>query len=385
MRNTVFSVGLAIAVCSGIASAQPAPAPKPTPAAAPVKQQPAPESKTEKVGADESLEHGGEARPWAVGVTKDQQRAALEKFREANERLNDGLFAEAVKLYREALKHWDHPAIHYNLALALLNLDQPLEVYDSLQKAIKYGPAPLEKEKFDHAQKYLHLVEQQIATIEVTCKKPGAKVSVDGKEVFTVGPKGEGGFYRGRVKIGKHAFIAEKPGYNAEAEVPFIGPGETFRIELKLYTAEELTRYRRRWNATWVPYAVLGGGVAAGIAGGVFSLSAKSSYQDFDREVARCQEESPTGGCTDTSVMDLQKSGDRKRVIGYVGYGVAGAAVVTGLVMAYLNREQSYQITADEYKREEREKAKAKSASGAVTFTPMVAPDFGGAMVHGSF
>lgn len=383
MKNRIFSVGLAIVVSSGIASAQPTPTP--TPAATPATQQPAPESKTEKVGDQESLEHGGESRPWAVGVSRDAQRAALDKFRDANAQLNDGLFAEATKLYREALKHWDHPAIHYNLALALLNLDQPIEVYDSLQKAIKYGPAPLEKEKFDHAQKYLHLVEQQIATVEITCKKPGAKVSVDGKEVFTVGPNGEGGFYRGRVKIGKHAFIAEKPGYNAEAEVPFIGPGETFRLELKLYTAEELTRYRRRWDTTWMPYAVLGGGVAVGIAGGLVSLSAKSSYESFDREVARCQADSPTGGCTDASVLDLRDSGDTKRMMGYVGYGVAGAAVVTGLVMAYLNREQSYQITADEYKREERERAKAQGATGAVTFTPMLAPDFGGAMVHGSF
>ncbi len=366
-----LSMGLVLVLASSTAFAQ-APTPSPAPTG--------PDAKTEKVGKDESLQHGGDARPWAAGVSTENQRGALEKFREGNAKLNDGLFKDAVTKYREALKFWDHPAIHYNLALALLNLDQPLEVHDSLQKAIKFGPEPLEKEKFDHANKYLHLVEQQIAWIEITCKKPGAKVSVDGKEIFTVGPNGEGGFHRGRVRIGKHAFIAEKPGYNAEAEVPFIGPGETFRLELKLYTADELTRHRRKWDATWMPYAVIGGGVAAGILGGVFTLSANSSYEDFDAEVARCNTSSMGMGCDAAMVQNLRDSGDTKRTLGYVGYGVAGGAIVTGLILAFLNREESYQITADDLRREQRAKA-----SGTVTVTPLVAPNAGGAMIFGSF
>ena len=39
---------------------------------------------------------------------------------------------------------WDHPGIHYNLALALLNMDQPVEVYQNLENAIKYGAEPLD-------------------------------------------------------------------------------------------------------------------------------------------------------------------------------------------------------------------------------------------------
>ncbi|MDX2090500.1 MAG: hypothetical protein SFX73_21760 [Kofleriaceae bacterium] len=363
-------VGLGLALSFGIASAQPAPKPSPE------KKKPATDEK-----AGESLENGGDTRPWAVGVPPEKQQAALKKFRDGNLQLNTGFFADAAKLYREALIDWDHPAIHYNLALALLNLDQPIEVYDSLEKAIKFGPAPLEKDKFDHAKEYMLLVEKQIATVEVSCAKAGAKVSVDGKEVFTVKP-GEVGRYKGRVRVGRHTFVAEKPGYNAQVDAPYVEPGQNFRIELTLYTAEELTRYKRRWNAGWMPYAVIGAGVVAGGVGGLMQMSATSKYEEYDTEVARCNEASGQMGCTEASVTDIKKSGDTNRTIGMIGYGVAGAAIVTGVLLLYLNREQSYEITADQYKAEQRKK-------GLLGVSPVVDPSaqggMTGAVVFGQF
>ncbi len=363
-------VGLSIALGSQIAAAQ-TPAP-PIPAKTP--------KTDEKAGTDESLQKGGDSRPWAAGVTPDNQRWALKKFQEGNVQLNDGLFLAAVKLYREALSRWEHPAIYYNLALALLNLDQPIEVYESLHKAIKFGAAPLEKDKFEHAKEYMLLVEKQIATVDISCSKPGAKISVDGKEVFTVDAQGKVGHYVGRVKIGKHTFVAEKPGYNAQVDAPFIGPGETYRLELTLYTAEELTRYKRRWDNKWMPFAVVGGGVALGLAGALLEVSAGSSYKDYDAAVAKCNTDAGSGGCMNAgAVADMRNSGDTKKTLGYVGYGVAGAAVATGVILLYLNRQASYQITADEYRKELREK------EASVSITPVVAPGVAGAMLTGSF
>jgi len=378
-----IAVGLSIALCSGIASAQaPTPAPPtPTPTPTPPKT-----PKTdEKAGTDETLQNGGDSRPWAAGVSSENQKIALKKFTEGNVQLNDGLFPAAAKLYREALTHWEHPAIYYNLALALLNLDQPIEVYDSLQKAIKFGAAPLEKDKFEHAKEYMLLVEKQLATIDVSCSKPGAQISVDGKVVFTVGADGKAGHFVSRVKIGKHTFVAEKPGYNAQVDAPFIGPGETYRLELTLYTADELTRYKRQWKATWMPYTVVGGGVALGLVGVFLELSANSSYKDYDTAVAKCNMDSSSTGCMNAgSVADMRSSGDTKKTLGYVGYGIAGAAVVTGAILLYVNRSSAYQITADEYRKELREKDKAK-AEGDVSITPVIGPGLAGAMLNGSF
>lgn len=376
-----IAVGLSVALSLGTVYAQPAPPPPAPPPTDPATDGPASAPVTQEKASNETLQESksGDTRPWAVGVSPEQQQHALQLFRDANSYHNDGLFLKAVEIYGEALKSWDHPAIHYNLALSLMNLDRPMDVEVSLQKAIKYGAAPLAKDKYDHAKEYLLLIQQQLATVEVSCTKPGAKVSVDGKEVFTVGPNGEGGSFKSRVKIGKHTFVAEKPGYNAQIDAPFIGPGEVFRIELKLYTAEELTRYKRRWNKTWFPYAVIAGGAVMGLVGGALELSANASYNEFDDAVARCAAQSGSNACTDASdVSGKRDSGDTKRTLGYVAYGIAGAAVVTGAVLVYLNRSSAYQITADEYRQELREQQKT-------SITPVVGPGVAGVMLHGAF
>jgi tetratricopeptide (TPR) repeat protein len=308
-------------------------------------------------------------------VSASDAKQATTEFQKGNDHLNNGLFPQAVENYRTALSHWDHPAIHYNLALAFINLDQPLEVFAELNKAMEYGPEPITQEKFDHAKEYLKLVEGQLANVEVSCDKIGAKVSVDGKEVF-VAP----GKYTAKVRVGKHTFYADKQGYNARITAPFIGPGETYRIELKVYTAEELTRYRRKWQNTWFPYVVVGSGAVVGLIAGGLELSAQSSYKDFDRQIAACNTQTGNnGGCSiDTSINSLKDSGDTKKILGYVGYGIAGAAIATGATLAWLNRRQPYQISAEDLENE-------RPRQPVVSITPIVAPDMAGAMVMGRF
>ncbi|MBX3160205.1 MAG: hypothetical protein KF773_29835 [Deltaproteobacteria bacterium] len=375
-----FVVGLALAVSIGTVLAQPKKTPPPgAPAggsgsAIPPKPEQDPKP---------NLPAGETTSPWAAGVSAEQKAMAFQKFEEANLKLNDGSVKQAVALYREALAHWNHPAIHYNLALALVSLDLPIEIEASLLEAVKYGEAPLEKAQFEHAKEYLLLIQKQIAEVEVSCDKMGAEVLLDGQPLFTVKP-GAPNRYAGKVKIGKHTFVAKKTGYNAQIEAPFIGPGENFRINLKLYTSDELTRYKRRFDQKWMPFAVIGGGVALALGGGLMQLSANSSFKEFDDKIARCNADTMGGnrGCMDTSLDDLKKSGNTKRSIGYVGYGVGAGAIAVGALLLYLNREQPYQITADQYIREQENK---KSATGGVSVVPVISPEVAGAVVQGRF
>jgi tetratricopeptide (TPR) repeat protein len=364
MTKALWGLPLGLVLALSTAYAQPK-SPEPTPAASPT---PTP---SEKASAEESLQQGGDNRPWANGVSQDRQKQALATFREGNQQLNDGLFARASETYRKALEAWPHPAIHYNLALAQMNLDQPIEAYENFNKAIAYGDAPLQKDKLEHAKEYMLLLDKQIATIEVSCDKPGAKVSVDGKEVF-VAP----GKHKARVRIGRHTFVADKKGYQTRINAPFIGPGENFRIELKLYTAEELTRYNRRWDATWMPWAVLGGGVAFGLVGVALELSAQASYNDYDKAVAACNMNN-MGCMTSSAITDIRDSGDQKKMLGYVGYGLSGATIGAGVLLAILNRPKAYQIRPEDLQDEHETKS--------VSITPIVTPSMAGAMVHGKF
>jgi tetratricopeptide (TPR) repeat protein len=298
----------------------------------------------------------GEERPWARGVPPDQQKKALELFRAGNTLLKESVFVKAAEKYREALALWDHPAIHYNLALALLNLDQPLEVHEHLVAAMKYGVAPLDSEKMEHARTYKGLVEKQLAQVELTCDEPGATVSLDGKVVFTAP-----GRYEGLVRPGAHTFVAAKEGHAPTNLSRSLPAAEKTTVALKLYTAEDLTRYQRRWPA-WRPWAVLGAGAAVALAGGALHMQAKGSFEDFDTRIAQC------GGCVPTpDVSDLRTRGDSQQQLAFGAYAVGGAAVVTGAILLYINRPQAYRISVDE----------AASPPG-VSVTPVVSGHDGG-------
>jgi hypothetical protein len=320
--------------------------------------------------------------PWDQNATPAGKSKAKLLVSQGNQHLTDGLMEKAAIAYRDASKQWDHPAIWYNLALSLVSLDQPVEMYEALLKAQRWQdhqPPPLSAEQYLKIKDYLPLIEKQIATVEISCQKEGAQVSLNGKQLFVV-ERGKPNKYVGKVRVGKHTFVAEKPGFATPVDAPFIGPGETFRVELRLFTADELTRYKRRWEKrTWVPYAVIGGGALVGLVGGGLQLMARSDFDDYDTAVARCRESRCAS--EEQTLLEMRDRGESKRTMGYVGYGIAGAAVITGAALLYLNRRQAYLISTDQYRMEELAKAKKQ----AVTFAPMVAPGSAGAMVLGEF
>jgi hypothetical protein len=303
---------------------------------------------------------GDEAgRPWAKGVSPDDQKIALDLFQEGNALLKDSAFVEAAKKYRDALSHWDHPAIHYNLALALLNLDQPVEVYKHLEKAMAYGAEPLDTEKFEHAKSYKALIEKQLNHFDLVCNVAGAQVTLDGKQLF-VGP----GKWSDIVRDGPHTVSAEKAGYVAtQKNIDLVG-GQSTHLELKLYTAEDLTLYKRRWK-TWKPWAAFAGGVALAVGGVVFTVEAGSEFKAYDNAISQC------GGCMPTSSISSHKSlGNTMEALSVVSYTVGGAAILTGLVLVYVNRPHPYRVEATDH---------------PVAVAPMLGPQIAGVMLQGSF
>ena len=304
-------------------------------------------------------------RPWVVGVSSKEQKAALDLFREGNALLKESLFVQAAAKYREALSHWNHPGIHYNLALALLNLDQPIEVYKHLEEALKYGPAPLDADKFDHANRYRALIEKQLAHIEITCDKPaGAVVTMDGQRLF-LAP----GRYEGLVRVGQHTVVAQHRGYVSVQKSPTLPPGEKTKIDVRMFTAEQLTRYKRRWPL-YVPLTVLAAGVLAAGVGGILQWQASESFKAYDRGIVSCSLGSMTGGCTPNgSLASKRSAGDAMQGTAFAFYAVGAGLVAAGAVLTYLDRARPYHVEEGE------------TAQPPVVVAPVVSSNAAGATV----
>ena len=351
----------ALLMFAGSANAQtPQPGPEPAKPAPDAKPDPKPVKPTNDAPLKDRAPITTEKlRPWAEGVPTDKQENALRLFQEGNKLLRDSLFIKAAELYREALANWDHPAIHYNLALSLITLDQPKAVYQSLEKAMAYGPEPLEAENFQRAVNYKTLVSQLLAKVEIVCDVPGAEVSLDGTTLF-VGP----GKWSDLVRIGEHNIVARRQGYLPTNETRRFAPQEEATINLKLFTIEDVTVYRRKW-AAWKPYAVLGGGAAVAAIGGIVHLSAASSMTAFNDGIREC------GGCVpDSSLSAKRDSARTKETIAYLSYAVGVSAITAGAVLAYINREKAY---------------RDESAVSGVAIVPTIAPRSAGISATVSF
>jgi hypothetical protein len=289
---------------------------------------------------------GGGAAPtpggkqWEEGVSEEDKQAARDLVREGNQLVKEYQWADAADKYRAALKLWsENPAINYNLAMALLNLDSPLELYKALTKAVKYGTEGMggSQTKFDKAQTELEKAEKRLARVNISCKQPGVKVLLDGNQIFE-GP----GSYNDWVVAGSHTVKATKPGFLAITENRKLVSGEILELPIELMTAAQLTRFKRRWPV-WQPWLVFGGGLLiTGTAGFLHSM-ANTGFKEFDEGIVAC------GGCVPDDALASKKSGaETKQLLAFIGYGVGGAALITGSVLLYLNRAKSYRLDEDE-------------------------------------
>ena len=281
--------------------------------------------------------------PWSRGVSMEDRRAARDLFLEGNRLFRIPLFAKAAEKYVVALGRWKHPVIYLNLAIAQLNAGQDVEARDSLQHALEYGEEPLGAENFQGAQLQLELVTRQLGRIRVTCRTPGAQVTLDGIPLF-VGP----GSYEGWVKAKDHEITGKRPEYLAEASRVTVTPGQLQDVHLKLITLSEATDASRRWTA-WKPWAVTAVGGAVMVAGGVLHTLSYRNFRAFDNGIAEldCVDSTPAPGiktgCSQTNITIMNSNiflnhARRQQQIALVSYAAGGSLVAAGIVLLYMNQ-----------------------------------------------
>lgn len=262
-------------------------------------------------------------------VPKEQQRAATKLVEEGNKLLNDAFFPLAEKKYSDALHIWNHPAIHYNLALALPQPTRPTEVYLHMRAAMQHGEVPLGQGRFKHARNLTERMSKEYARVEILCDSgASAQLSSGGWLV-----RREDGSFEGLVPPGTHLLVTAQKGYPSNETKLTLTAGEKVRLRIGA---------RRPW-AVWKPLAAMGAGAAIAAGGGLLHSRAGSHFRAFDEGIDHC------GGC----VPDSKLLGQRSRAktlqgIAVGSYALGSAAFLTGLVFLYNNQLQSQVLPAAE-------------------------------------
>lgn len=293
------------------------------------------------------------ARPWADGVSEADQTAALELFRAGNELFAQSEYADAASKYREALGHWDHPAIHGNLAVSLIHLDDPLQAFAHVELALRWGAQPFEPHVYDQLVTSRKLLLGQLARIEVDCPVEGAEIALNG-EVLFVGP----GTSQRLARAGSHQVVASKDDYLTFTRQFDALPGEVTRVEVTLVPLVDAGGYERRW-AEWKPWAVVGGGAALIAVGVGFQLSAQGNVDAYEEEIAR----SCPDGCVESdlpeAVRDLRGRARWENRVAVGAFTLGAGAVATGAILLYMNRPRRVRLDA---------------SGRRISATPLVAP-----------
>jgi len=274
-----------------------------------------------------------QTRPWAAGVAKSDQDAALELYIAGNREFAESRFAQALTMYKQALQHWDHPGIRFNAAVCLINLDQPLEARENLERSLAYGEPPLGAAAYAQGLTYRKLLAAQLGRLTITCQQPGTQVSLDGKVVFT-GP----GSIEQIVLPGEHQVVATKPGLLTVSKTLVAVAGRQVAYEAHAIAIAG-PKLVRRWSP-WLPWAVLAGSGALAAGGAWSYVAAGHNFDRYDIGVAahcaqRCSAEKLA------SFADLRRYQDRgnaEQFAAFTLFVAGGAALLGGVVGLIVNQ-----------------------------------------------
>lgn len=271
-------------------------------------------------------------RPWAANVPDAAQTRAKAIFEHGNELLEQGLFTDALKQYDDAIAIWDHPAIHYNRAVAYINLDKPIDAYRELERALRYGPSALEPDVYQQVLVYQHLLNGQLVHLTVDCVDAGTHIALDGNDVAVRCP----GTVTELLLPGRHKLVATKPGSVPYEHELAPSPGESPHERIDLMTTDEATVTRHRWP-TWKPWVVVAAGAAVGLVGVGFELQSAATFRSYDRAIAVLCPDRPCESVP-TVVSDAYSEGRHENQIAIAAFAVGGATIATGAVLLWLNR-----------------------------------------------
>jgi hypothetical protein len=331
-----LALTLAVVMAPALALAGPGPGPKDPkdPKDKPAGGPPSPPPPPPPAPKPEPAKPPEPPKPWAAGVSQAEQDAAFALYNQGNDQYAQTHFNDALGLYKQALSHWDHPRIRFNIAVTDIALNNWLDGYENINAALKYG-APALEERAEEATNYSKLFANQITHLKVSCDEDGAAVTLDGQPLFTAPGSSE------KVLLpGPHQLIATKTGFlPSNTKLNLVG-GQPDSETVKLLPLKDVTHYVRRW-ATWKPYALLGAGAFVALLGVPVELEAVGDRNTYDRLIG---EHCPSGCAPkdvnpdDTAYLNKMKV---ENTVAVSLFAVGGAALVSGVVAVIMNQPRA--------------------------------------------
>jgi hypothetical protein len=169
-----------------------------------------------------------EPRPWATGVPVAEQATALQLYAAGNDAFVQNRYADALAQYKQAIAHWDHPAIRFNMVVCLLGLGAPVEARDSLEHSLVYGADALGPDAYAQALRYRDQLDRQLVRLTLDCPEPDEAVALDGERILT-GP----GQVTRFLAPGDHQVVATKPGFLPASRQIILAIGQPQRFEIR--------------------------------------------------------------------------------------------------------------------------------------------------------
>lgn len=274
------------------------------------------------------------APPWADGVPEATQDQANAIYEEGNALFAQQAHAPALEKYRAAIALWDHPRIRFNLAVTLIRLDRPLDAADELEKALRFGAEPFDKNLYQQALDYQALLKGRVGYVEATCAKAGAKATIDGQPWFDCP-----GTQKKRVMAGEHIIEGKLEGWvPAKSGRVVVNGGSTAKLDIEMKSIESAVVIRYRYPR-WIPFTITGTGLAVGIGGLLVYLSGRSQMNTFEDEFeTACPMGCQADLSDNTLLRDLRDGAELKGQIG-IGMMIGGGAVtIAGAIMVIMNR-----------------------------------------------
>jgi hypothetical protein len=272
--------------------------------------------------------------PWADGVPEATQDKANALYEEGNTLFAQQAHAPALEKYRAAIALWDHPRIRFNLAVTLIRLEKPLEAADELERALRFGDAPFDKNLYQQALDYQALLKGRVGYVEATCTKAGAKATIDGAPWFDCP-----GTQKMRVMAGEHFVEGKLEGWvPATSGRVLVNGGATAKIDIQMKSIESAVVIKYRYPR-WIPFTITGTGLAIGLGGLLVYLDGRSQMNEFEDAFATTCPMGCQADLSDEPLLRDKRDGAEFR--GQIGIGLmigGGAITVAGAVMVIMNR-----------------------------------------------